>query len=153
MKKVLLALDDSNGAKVSVNTFIRLFSSTPPETTILLNVQQLGGKTLIHDRLGDSEILTLKEELIKSGKLDEMNKKSKELLESHRKTLEENGVTGIKTIIRLGHVTEEILKTAEEEAVDIIIIGATRTLTQKLIMGDVTGEVANHAKVPVLLVR
>ncbi len=153
MKKVLLAVDDSNGAKVSVNTFIRLFSSTPIETAILLNIQQPGGKTLIHDRLGDTEISTLKEELIRSGKQAEMDKKSQEILDSHMKTLKENGITNIKTIIKFGHVSDEILKTAEEESADMIIIGATRTLTQKLIMGDVTGDVAHKSKVPVLLAR
>ncbi len=153
MKKVLLAVDDSKGAKVTINTFIRLFSSTPLETAILLNIQQPGGKTLIHDRLSDSEISTLKEELIRSGKQAEMDKKSHEILDSHRKTLEENGITKVKTVIKLGHVADEILKTADEEAVDMIIIGTTRTLTQKLIMGDVTGEVAKHAKIPVLLAR
>ncbi|MEK6691294.1 MAG: universal stress protein [Nitrospirota bacterium] len=153
MKKVLLAVDDSKGAKVSVNAFVRLFSSTTVETVILLNIQQPGGKTLIHDRLGDSEISTLKEELLRSGKQAEMDKNSKEILDSHRKTLEENGITKVKTVIKLGHVADEILKTAEEEAVDMIIIGATRTLAQKIFMGDVTRDVAHKAKVPVLLAR
>ena len=46
--KILIAVDGSKGAKVSVDTCIRLFASCPPESVVLLHVQQYGGgSTLI----------------------------------------------------------------------------------------------------------
>ncbi|MBI5042965.1 MAG: universal stress protein [Nitrospirae bacterium] len=153
MNKVLIAVDSSKGSRACIKTFIRLFSGAPAKTVILANVQQFGGSTMIHDRISDAEMLTLEEELEKSGAKKEMDRKSNAILKSHKKTLERSGIKRIKTVIREGHVAEEILKTIEKEKADLIIIGATRTLAQKLIMGDVTGEVAKKAKIPVMLVR
>jgi nucleotide-binding universal stress UspA family protein len=153
MNKVLIAVDDSKGSRACIKTFIRLFSGAPAKSVIIVNVEQFGGATMMHDRISDAEMQTLEEEMEKSGAKKEMDRKSNAILKSYKKLLEKAGIKRIKTVIREGHVAEEILKTIKKEKADLIIIGATRTLAQKLIMGDVTGEVAKKANIPVLLVK
>jgi nucleotide-binding universal stress UspA family protein len=71
----------------------------------------------------------------------------------YRKALEDGGLTGIKTVIRKGHPAEEILATAKEEGVDLIVIGSRSSRATHLFMGSVSREVANNSEVPVLLVK
>jgi nucleotide-binding universal stress UspA family protein len=154
MKKILLAVDASKGGSACVETCARVFSAMPPKTVILLHVEQVGGgPTLMHDRISDAEIETLKEELEGSEVEESMQQKAREILATHRKKLEKHGFHGIKTLAKTGHVAEEILKAAREQGAELIIIGNTRSLMAKLMMGDVTKEVAHHAEVPVLLAR
>ena len=77
------------------------------------------------------------------------NFRDEELFEP-KKILE---TAGIKTVIRKGHPAEEILATAKEEGVDMIIIGSRGKRTTHLFMGSVSREVANNAEIPVLLVK
>ncbi len=48
---------------------------------------------------------------------------------------------------------EEIVGAATEYGADLIVIGNTRGLIEKLMFGDVVQKVASAATVPVLLVR
>lgn len=154
MRKVLLALDAAKGSDACVKACIRLFAAAPPKTVILLHVQQLGGgPTLMHDRMGDSEIETLKEELGRSGALRKLDEKSRAILESHRKKLQRRGIRAISTVVRTGHVAEEILGAAKDEGAELIVIGNTRGALAKLMMGDVVKAVLNGAEVPVLVTR
>jgi nucleotide-binding universal stress UspA family protein len=152
--KILIAVDGSKGARVSVDTCARLFASCPPETVVLLHVQQYGGgATLIHDRISDAELATLKEDLKGSEQFEKLGEQTAAVFTLHRKTLEEKGFRSIKTVVKSGHISEEILNTAKEEGADLIIIGNTRSMLDRLIMGDVTKEVLYGASVPVLLAK
>ena len=154
MRKVLLALDAAKGSQRCVLACARLFSAAPPKQVILLHVQQLGGgPTLMHDRMSDAEIDTLREELARTEAFQQLEAKSRRLLETHRKALARRGIRAAKPVIRTGHVAEEILKTAKDERAELIIIGNTRGAIAKLVMGNVVKDVANRAAVPVLLVR
>ncbi|MDH3514877.1 MAG: universal stress protein [Gammaproteobacteria bacterium] len=154
MKKILLAVDASRGSSACVETCARVFSAMPPKEVILLHVEQVGGgPTLMHDRISDAEMETLKEELEGTEALETMQETSREILATHRNKLKQHGFRAIKTVAKTGHVAEEILKTAHDQGAELIIIGNTRSLVAKLMMGDVAKEVANHAEVPVLLAR
>ena len=154
MQKVLLALDAAKGSDECVKACVRIFATAPPKCVILLHVQQLGGgPTLMHDRMSDAEIETLKEELDRSEALEKLQARSQALLESHRKKLQRHGIGATKMIVRTGHVAEEILNTARDEGVELIIIGNTRGALAKFMMGDLIKAVVNGAEVPVLLVR
>ncbi len=67
--------------------------------------------------------------------------------------MEDKEISGVKTIIREGHPADEILKTAEEEGVDMIVIGARGKRVSHLFMGSVSREVANRADVTVLVIK
>jgi nucleotide-binding universal stress UspA family protein len=152
--KILIAVDNSKGAKACVDTCLRTFSGSSPQTVTLLHVQQYGGGgTLVHDRISDPELETLKEGLKDMGRLDGMQKASQEILDGHKAALQKGGLKEVKTIIRSGHVAEEILKGAKEEGANMIIIGNTRGMLDRLMMGDVTKEVIGRAEVPVLLAK
>ena len=154
MRKVLLALDAAKGSDACVKICTRVFGATPPKSLVLLHVQQLGGgPTLLHERMSDAEIDTLKEELGRSGALRTMEETALAVLEVHRRKLARHGFTGIKTVVRTGHAAEEILAAAKEERVELIILGNTRGPVAKLMLGDIVKAVVNHTEVPVLLAR
>ena len=153
MKKVLLAVDDTKGSHSALNTFIDLFSCMRPDTVVLLNVQQFGGKSVLHDRISDTDISVLLE-VVKGTEIQELlDKKSKDILESCKKSLEDNGVKGIKTVIKAGHPAEEILKTVKEEGAGMIIMGSKGKRMHTVLLGSISREVVNSAEVPVLIAR
>ena len=153
MKKVLLAVDETKGSKAALNTFLDLFSCMRPDTVILLNVQQFGGKSVLHDRISDTDISVLLE-VVKGTEIQELlDKKSKDILESCKKLLEDNGVKGIKTVIKAGHPAEEILKTVKEEGAGMIIMGSKGKRMHTVLLGSISREVVNSAEVPVLIAR
>jgi len=154
MRKILLALDAAKGSDTCIRVCARIFGASPPKSVILLHVQQPGGgPTLMHDRMSDAEIETLKEELGRTDALDQQQRKSQALLESHRKKLQRSGIRATKMIVKTGHVAEEILSTAREERVELIIVGNTRGPVAKLMMGDLVRAIVNGAEAPVLLAR
>jgi len=153
MKKVLLAVDDTLGSNTALKTFLDLFSSARPETVILLHVERFGGKSVLHDRISDTDISVLLESLQGTELKEILDKKAEEILECYKKPLEEKGVTGIKTVIKAGHPAEEILKTAKEEGADMIIIGSRGKRMHTVLLGSVSREVANSADIPVLIAR
>ncbi len=153
MKKVLLAVDETKGSKAALNTFLDLFSCMRPDTVILLNVQQFGGKSVLHDRISDTDISVLLE-VVKGTEIQELlDKKSKDILESCKKLLEDNGVKGIKTVIKAGHPAEEILKTVKEEGAGMIIMGSKGKRMHTVLLGSISREVVNGSELPVLIAR
>lgn len=53
-----------------------------------------------------------------------------------------------------GNAGEEILRAAEKEKVDVIVIGHRgRSIKSELLLGSVSQNVIHHAKCPVLIVR
>ena len=57
-------------------------------------------------------------------------------------------MTDIKTLTKIGHPAEEILNTAKEETIDIIIVGSRGKRFEPLMMGSVSREVAYNASIP-----
>jgi len=154
MRKILLALDAAKGSDTCIKLCARIFAAAPPKSVILVHVQQPGGgPTLMHERMSDPEIETLKEELGRTEALEQLERKSRALLESHRKKLQRLGIRATKMIVRTGHVAEEILSTAREERVELIVIGNTRGAVARLMMGDIVKEIVHGAETPVLLAR
>ncbi len=75
------------------------------------------------------------------------------ILEDAKKRVEAEGVQS-QTLLREGHVVEEILRAAKEENADLIVIGARGLSTLKeIFLGSVSHGVALHAPCPVLLMK
>lgn len=154
MRKILLALDAAKGSDTCIRVCARIFAAAPPKSVLLLHVQQPGGgPTVMHDRMSDAEIETLKEELGRTEALEQLQRKARALLESHGKKLQRRGIRATKLIVRTGHVAEEILKTAKEERAELIVIGNTRGPVARLMMGDIVKAIVHGAEVPVLIAR
>ncbi len=153
MKKVLIAVDDTKGTKAAVSTFSHISQCMNPESIILLYVEKFEGRSLMDEMLGEPELSTLREVLKGTEYQEALDKKANRILEFYKKSIEEKGVTGIKTVVKSGHPAEEILKTAKDENVDMIIIGSRGNRTHTLFIGSASREVVYNAEVPVLIVR
>lgn len=153
MKSVLIAVDDSKGSLKTVDTFTDIFSCVRPETVLLLYVEKIEGKSLMDEMLGEPELSTLKEQLKGTEYQEKLDQKANRILTYYSKALADKGVTGIKQIIKEGHPSEEILNTAKEEGVGMIIVGSRGKRAHTFFMGSVSREIANSAEAPVLIAR
>lgn len=151
MKKVLIAVDEK-GSKAVLSTFFNLVN--PAAEVVLLNVQKLEGKSLMIDMLGDAEMSTLKESIKGTEHKDRLDKKTDDILAFYEKEIGDYCDTKIKKMSREGLPAEEILKVAEEEGAELIILGNKRKKGfSRFVSGNFTDEVQKLSKVPVLVAR
>jgi nucleotide-binding universal stress UspA family protein len=154
MKNVLIAVDDTRSSKAAVFECTSNFCSrVNPETVTLLYVEKFEGRSLIDEMLGDAEMSTLKEVLEGTEYKQKLDEKANSVLDFHEKSLKDNGISGVRKVIRTGHPAEEILSAAKDEGADMIIVGSRGDRSGKIFMGSVSREVVNHADVPVLVVK
>jgi nucleotide-binding universal stress UspA family protein len=152
MEKILVAVDGIRSSKYVLSVFDNLVR--PPEEVMLLHVERLEGRSLMIDMLGEAELSTLREELKDTEHKKELDRKAEKVLDYCRRKLEDSGVTSVRTVIRDGIPAEEILKVAEKENVELIILGygGSKAL-DRFITGSVARDVERKAKVPVLFAR
>ena len=152
MKKILIPVDGTKGTKdvlAACGSIVR-----PAEEVILLHVQQLGGKTLMIDMLGEAEKATLREAIEGTEFKERLDEAAARILEHYRGKLEGIGAQNIRTMVRVGVPSEEILEVAAEEKVDLIVLGSNGTRgLDRLISGSVTKDVERGARVPVLVAK
>ena len=124
-----------------------------PEEIILLYVEKFAGRSLMDEMLGDAELGTLRDVIQGTEFQEAMDKKAQKILGFYKKSLEERSpVPKIRTMIKSGIPAEEIVQTAKDEDVSMIIIGS-RGKRSRLFMGSVSREVANTADRPVMIVK
>lgn len=153
MKKVLIAVDETRASESIFSVFNNLVR--PPEEVILLHVERLEGMSLMIDMLGDAELSTLKDSLRGTEYKDRLDRKSEKILSYYKKKFENGGLVSVKTIIREGIPAEEIAKVAEEENVELVIVGcdgAKGGLT-RLITGCLSKDVERTSRVPVIVAK
>ena len=152
MKKVLIAVDETEGSKAVLSVFKNMVR--PPESVVLVHVQQLEGKSMMIDMLSDTELNTLREALKGTEYKDALDRKSEKVLNFYRKELENGGLVSVKTVVRDGITSEEILKVAQEEGVDLIITGYNgKSMMQRMISGSISKDMEKNAPVPVLVAK
>ncbi len=154
MEKILVAVDDTKSSIQLIEVVAKLFPHNWPETVLLLYVEKIMGRSLMDDvLLSDSEIGTIKESLKGTEHQEMLDRKAEKVIDFFIKAFEEKGITGVKAVIKEGHPAEEILKTAQEEGVEMIVIGSRGKRLSNLFMGSVSREVTNRADVSVLIAR
>jgi nucleotide-binding universal stress UspA family protein len=152
MKKILIAVNDTVSSKAVLSTYYNLIK--PPEEIVLLYVVKLEGRSSMIDMLGDAELSTLRESLKGTDYKEELDRKAENILNYYKNELGETVRTNIKTVKRDGRTADEILKTAEEEAPDLIILGYSKGRgLSGIFSGSVVNEVERRANVPVLLAK
>jgi len=152
MKKVLIAVDETEGSKAVLSVFRNMVR--PPESVVLIHVQQLEGRSMMIDMLGEAEMSTLRESLRGSEHKEMLDRQSQKILGYYKKELDNGGLVNVKTVVRDGVTSEEIMKVAQEEGVDLIITGYTgKTTMQRLISGSVSKDIEKNAPVPVLVAK
>jgi nucleotide-binding universal stress UspA family protein len=152
MQKILIAADDTKGSAAILSVFKN--QVRPPEEVILVHVQRLLGSSLMGQMLGEAEMSTLKESVEGTEFKEHLDVKAEKIIAHFQKELENGGLYNIKTIIRMGNPTEEILKVAEEEQVDLMILGCNgKSRMDKLVSGCVTKDVERRTNVPVMVAK
>jgi nucleotide-binding universal stress UspA family protein len=152
MKKILVAVDDTKASEYVLSVFDNLVR--PPEEVILLHVERLEGRSLMIDMLGEAELSTLKESLKGTEYKEELDRKAEKILNYYKKELENGGLISIKTMIREGIPSEEIAKVAEEENVELVIVGCNgKRGLNRFITGCVSKDVERSSKVPVIVAK
>jgi len=150
MKKVLVAVDDTKGSKNVLGVFQNLVR--PPKEVLILHVQRLEGRSLMIDMLSESELSTLKESLEGTEYKEKLDMHSEKVLNYYRKEFENTGLVSVRTIKREGVPSDEILKVAEEEGVDLIVVGGNgKKGLNRIITGCVSKHVERNASVPVIV--
>lgn len=116
MKKVLIAVDETDGSIDVLSVFQNMVR--PPETVILVHVRRPEAGYFVTEQKTSSD------------------RKPENILNFYRKQLEDGGLVSVKTVVREGMPTDEILKVAREEGVDLIIAGHNgMTIMQGLYSG------------------
>jgi nucleotide-binding universal stress UspA family protein len=152
MKKVLIAVDDTKASKAVLTTFHN--SVSQPDEIILLHVERLAGRSLMIDMLGETEISTLKDAIHGTEHKEALDEKAAKILDYYAKELNISGRLNVKKVIGQGIPAEEIIKVADAEGVELIILGYTgRKGLNRIIAGSVSKEVGKKAKVPVLVAK
>lgn len=154
MKKLLIAVDDTKSSKDIFTKCTQICKCMAPDEILLLYVEKFQGRSLIDEMLGDAELSTLREVLEGTEYKEALDKKANKVLNFYKNALEANApVPNVRTLVKTGHPAEEIVKTAGEENVSMIIIGSKGQRTSSWLMGSVSREVANTADRPVLIVK
>jgi hypothetical protein len=104
MKKVLIAVDETEGSKAVLSVFQNMVR--PPESVVVVHVQQLEGKSMMIDMLGDAEMNTLREAIKGTEYKEALDRKSERILSYYRKALENGGLFSVKTVVRDGITSE-----------------------------------------------
>ena len=121
MKKVLIVIDGSGGSKALLSFFYNMVR--PPESLLLVYIQRPGMKSVMSDIPGDAGLSTIKTPLNGLSHDEVLPTRAANILGYFREELKNCGLIDVKTVIRHGIPSEEILKVAREEGVDTIIAG------------------------------
>lgn len=152
MKKILIAVDDTKGSKNVLSVFHNFVQQ--PVEVVLLHVERLEGRSMIIDMLGDAEMSTLKEMLAGTDHKAALDKRAEQILAFYSKELALDDLSFIKTVRKDGFPSEEILKVAEEEGAELIILGQSgKRGIDRFITGTVAQYVEKNTKVPVLVAK
>jgi len=152
MKKVLIAVDETESSKSVLSVFHNMVR--PPETVVLVHVQRLEGKSMMIDMLGEAEMSTLRDSLKGTEHKEALDRQSQKILSYYKKEIDNGGLVSVKTVVRDGVPSEEIMKVAQEEGADLIITGCGgKTVMQRLVSGCVSSDLEKNAPVPVLVAK
>lgn len=154
MKNILLAVDNTKGSKRAVETVTGWTKPFQPESILLLHVQKLYGLSVIGEGLeSDQDIEETVTALKDSDKMEQLNSASAKIISYYTHMLEQAGFGNIKSLIKKGHPSEQIIATAKEENVDLIVVGSRGARLHTLLLGSVSREVSNTADISVLVAR
>jgi nucleotide-binding universal stress UspA family protein len=153
-KKILYPTDFSETAELALNQ-VKAFRTLKAEEVILLHVideRDIKKKDIFSLLLGVAGLNKSVEEFENELK-NKLIKEAKSKMEGIKKELEDIGYK-VKDIVVVGVPYKEIVKIAEDEGVDIIIMGSHgKTNLRDILLGSVTENVIKKSNKPVLVVK
>jgi universal stress protein A len=141
-KKILFCSDFSDNSTRAAQAALSFVKTFGAELLVInvINTRFLKHPALIDLPVYDEALDSVQKEALQ--RLNEVGEKCESL------------VPGVKTYSRMGIPGEEIVKLAEEESVDLIIMGTHgRTGLSHLLLGSTAETVVRTAQCPVLTVR
>ena len=154
MNKVLLAVDNSKGSEQAVQALAGWSKAFQPESVLLLHVERLYGPTIVGEALeSEQDIEEVTSALEGSEYLEKLDAESERIVSHFTDVLKKAGYSNVESVIKKGHPAEQILDTAKEEGVDLIVMGSRGKRQHAFLMGSVSREVSNTADISVFIVR
>jgi nucleotide-binding universal stress UspA family protein len=140
VKKILIATDGSEHTKKAVEYGIELAKNTGAELYAIYVIDTAAFASIPMDAAWESMYELLRQE----G--DEATKYVSELAESEGLSIER--------VTSEGHPGEEILKYADKNSIDLIVMGTLgKSGLDRFLLGSVAEKVVRISKIPVLVVR
>ena len=82
-----------------------------------------------------------------------MRKSGQQAVDNVKGTGEMKGIK-VETVLLEGNPSEELIRYAEEEQMDVVIMGTIgKKGLDRMLLGSVTGNLVRHSKVPVMVIR
>jgi nucleotide-binding universal stress UspA family protein len=137
-EKILVPLDGSEHSLNALEKAIQIAKKFDGKIT-LINVYSVSSF-----RMTPSQVFAYVVEIRKSGE---------SILAEGQKIVFDEGIQ-VETLLKEGHIVEEILQKAREGNFDLIVMGARGISKMKeILLGSVSHRVTTHAPCPVLIVK
>jgi nucleotide-binding universal stress UspA family protein len=154
MKKVLLAVDNCKGSEQAVQALAGWAKGFQPESVLLIHVERLYGPSIVGEALeSELDIEEVTAALEGSEYLEKLDAESARIVSHFTDVLKKAGYRNVESVIKKGHPAEQIIDTAKEEGVDLIVMGSRGRRQHSFLLGSVSREVTNTADISVLVVR
>jgi nucleotide-binding universal stress UspA family protein len=151
-KRILIATDGSENVKKAVIHAIELAKLYEAElhAVYVMDIKADYARSLYTDRSSGG----LKRTLRRDGLYTDLFRKEGETSTKYVEDMAKIEGLNIKKWILQGHPAEEILKLAEEQSIDLIVMGTLgRGGFEKFLLGSVADKVIRNSGIPVLTVR
>ena len=137
-ENILVPLDGSKNSLLALDKAVQIAKKFDSKIT-LIDVYWISAFRLTPSQLVDYVV--------------EIRKAGEEILAEGKKIVKTEDVP-VETILKEGHIVEEILKTAKEGNYDLIVMGARGvSKIREILLGSVSYGVTAHAPCPVLIVK
>ena len=137
MPRILVALDDSCGSERALEAAVLLAQQDGGCVTAITVLEQMGNPAL--DQLTE-------------GVKIQARRRLEELLQTAANFARSRGVR-LTPLLREGHPADAILRCAEEEKVNVLVLGANRKPDGACGLGDTADQVSNHSPCTILIAR
>lgn len=140
-KDILLPTDGSQGVGEAINCAVALAKKFDAKIHVLFAVEP--------PRLQEYGT-----GIALAGVLKSLHEAGEQIVKETAETIRTSGVLSVEEALQEGHPAEVILKYAQEQGIDLIVMGTHgRRGINRVLLGSVAEEVVRSANVPVMTVR
>ena len=141
LKKIMIATDGSETAEKAVDFGVKIVGLSGAKVYAIYVIDTTPYYSIPLDQVWSKEVY------------EQVEKMGHEITADVEKTAKAAGLEA-ESIVLKGDPAENIVNFAEEQNVDMIIVGSLgKGKFERLVIGSVSEKVVRHAKVPVLVVR